>query len=96
MVIVLVYEFRFGNHRSKPVFMMDISFNSCLLALNFLFVCKYQYFEGVSEMEKLVEEILTTIIYFMLAMLLLKLCWESFPWNSFCNLFQDNDEETEN
>ena len=44
LVMTLFFEFKFDSHRSKPVFMMDVSYYSCLMMLNVLFLCKYKYF----------------------------------------------------
>ena len=45
----LGFEFGFDNHRSKPVFMMDVTYYGCLMILNLLFLCKYQYFKKEEE-----------------------------------------------
>ena len=95
LLIMLVWEFTCDNHRSKPVFMMDVSYSTCLMMLNILFLCKYKYFKGSKEIENLLEEVITVLVYFMLMTLLVKLVWESFPWSFLCNLFQDEKEETE-
>ena len=49
LLIMLVWEFTCDNHRSKPVFMMDVSYSTCLMMLNILFLCKYKYFKGSKE-----------------------------------------------
>ena len=43
---MLGFEFRNDSHRSKPVFMMDACYYGCLIILNWLFLCKYEYFKG--------------------------------------------------
>ena len=45
-LIMLGFEFKNYSHRSKPVFMMDASYYGCLIVLNVLFLCKYEYFRG--------------------------------------------------
>ena len=50
---ILGFEFVKDSHRSKPVFMMDASYYGCLILLNLLFLCKYEYFEGQNELEVL-------------------------------------------
>ena len=45
LTVILVFEFRFDNHRSKPVFMMDSVYYSCLIILDLLFLMKYEYFK---------------------------------------------------
>ena len=75
LLIILICEFACDSHRSKPVFMMDATYSGCLLLLNVLFLLKYEYYKGETEMENLVEEVITVIIYFMLMILLLKLVW---------------------
>ena len=66
--------------------MLDVSYSACLIALNYLFLCKYRFFKGNTSVETLLEETITTIIYFMLSILLVKLCWESFPLSWLCSL----------
>ena len=95
LLIMLVWEFTCDNHRSKPVFMMDVSYSTCLMMLNILFLCKYKYFKGSKEIENLLEEVINVLVYFMLMTLLVKLVWESFPWSFLCKPFQDEKEETE-
>ena len=55
--------------------MMDILYYSCLLLLNLLFLEKYLYFEKDLEVKILLEEVITTIVYFMVAILLVKFMW---------------------
>ena len=45
LIIILVFEFNFDNHRSKPVFMMDTLYYSGLVVLDLLFLMKYEYFK---------------------------------------------------
>ena len=80
LLITLVFEFNFDNHKSKPVFMMDISYYSCLVILNLLFLCKYNYFKRDVELVNLTEEVISVIVHSMLTFLLLKFVWETFPW----------------
>ena len=84
---MLICEFGCDNHRSKPVFMMDATYSGCLILLNLLFLLKYRYFKGEVELENLVEEVITVMIYFMLMTLLVKLLWECFPLSFVCKLF---------
>ena len=50
---MLGFELVKESHRSKAVFMMDASYYGCLILLNLLFLCKYQYFKGQEELELL-------------------------------------------
>ena len=65
LLVTLFFEFKFDSHRSKPVFMMDVSYYSGLMMLNVLFLCKYKYFDGSIQLTGLVEEVITIIVYFM-------------------------------
>lgn len=38
------FEFFLDNHRSKLLFMMEITYYECLVVLNVLLLCKYDYF----------------------------------------------------
>ena len=97
LIIVLGFEFSRDSHRSKPVFMMDVMYYSCLTILNFLFVCKYSYFEGDAPLEMLMEELIRNFIYFMLGILVIKFLWETFPakW-IYSKLFEVESDESEN
>ena len=75
--------------------MMDAIYSGCLLLLNVLFLLKYKYFKGSKEIENLLEEVISVMVYFMLMTLLVKLVWESFPWSFLCKPFKDEKEETE-
>ena len=44
-IIICVFEFRNDNHRSKVVFMLDVTFNGCFVILNLLLLLKYGYFD---------------------------------------------------
>lgn len=41
LISLLVFEFKFDNHRSKPVFMMDAIYSGSFLILNLLLLFKY-------------------------------------------------------
>ena len=42
ILLILFFEFKFDNHKSKPFFMMDITYYYfCLVILNILMLCKY-------------------------------------------------------
>ena len=72
--MIFVFEFRFGNHKSKIVFMMDITYYWSLILINVLILCKYYYFEA-DEIQEVVENIIIIIVYFMIAVLISKLVW---------------------
>ena len=97
LIVVFLFEFNFDNHRSKPVFMMNSLYNSSLLCLNLLFLLKYRYFKGDTLVEEKLEELITTIVFFMVGVLCLKLVWETFPWNYCKKQFssEDGDEDSE-
>ena len=80
LFMLLVWEFTCDNHRSKLVFMMDATYSGCLVLLNLLLLFKYEYFKGDAEMEHMLEEVITVMVCFMLATLLLKFVWETLPW----------------
>ena len=46
LILVLLFEFNYESHKSKPAFMMDIGYYSCLIVLNLLLLCKYSIFKG--------------------------------------------------
>ena len=93
MVVILTFEFRNDNHKSKPFFMMDTSYYGCLVMLNVLLLCKYEYFKEDEEMKELLEEVITVVIYVMIVLLVLKVVWEYIPWewmrNLLCNSVKD-------
>ena len=45
VVIILVFEFRNDNHRSKVVFMVDVAYSGCFIILNLFLLLKYGYWE---------------------------------------------------
>ena len=65
LLMMLVWEFACDSHRSKPVFMMDATYSGCLVLLNVLFLLKYEYLKGEVEVENLMEEVITVVVYFM-------------------------------
>ena len=75
VVIVLMFEFRNDNHRSKVVFMLDVTFNGCYVILNLLLLLKYGYFDEYQELVDLMEEIIATIIYTKLGLFSIRFCW---------------------
>ena len=75
LIVMLWFEFSSDNHRSKPVFMMDVYYSFCILLVNILFLCKYRYFEKDQELQEICEELLTNILYFMLIVLSIKFVW---------------------
>ena len=97
LVTILVFEFRFDNHRSKPVFMMDMLYYSALVVLNLMLLMKYEYFKNDGNLKELLEELISIVVFFMIGLLFLKLIWEYFPFK----LMKDNlcseidDEESE-
>ena len=93
LLMMLIWEFACDSHRSKPVFMMDATYSGCLVLLNVLFLLKYEYLKGEVEVENLMEEVITVVVYFMLMTLVVKLVWESFPWSFACGLFGESPEE---
>ena len=74
-LVMLGFEFFQDSHRSKSVFMMDASYYGCLILLNFLFLCKYEYFKGQEMVEELLEELITNFIYVLLGILIVKFVW---------------------
>ena len=81
ILIIFIMEFRNDNHRSKLVFMMDITYSFSLAIFDLLLLLKYEYFAENEELVATVEEALTTTIYFMIGLTLLKLVWELVPWD---------------
>ena len=75
MVVICTFEFRNDNHKSKPFFMMDMSYYGCLVMLNVLLLCKYEYFKEDEEMREMLEEVITVVIYVMIVLLMLKVVW---------------------
>ena len=61
--------------------MMDITYSFSLAIFDLLLLLKYEYFAKDEELVTVVEEALTTMIYFMIGMTLLKLVWELVPWD---------------
>ena len=45
LIIMFIFEFRNDNHKSKLVFMMDVSSSGYMALLNFIILCKYEYFK---------------------------------------------------
>ena len=43
-IIILGFEFKYDNHRSKPLFMMNTLYYWNLILLNILLLLKYKYF----------------------------------------------------
>ena len=61
---------------------MDITYYECLIILDVLILLKHEYFKDEKDMQILLEEVTTVIVYMMIFLLLLKIFWEYFPWNS--------------
>ena len=72
---------------------MDATYSGSLILLNLLFLLKYRYFKGEEELESLVEEVITVMIYFMLMTLVLKLLWECFPLSFVSELLDPKAED---
>ena len=62
--------------------MMDVTYSSTLAIFNVLLLLKYDYFSEDETMKKLLEELLTVIVYWMISLLLLKIFWEYLPTDS--------------
>ena len=93
-MVMLGFEFGKDSHRSKPVFMMDACYYGCLILLDVLFLCKYEYFKGQQERAELIEELITTVVYSMVGILILKFIYEGLPWGFFKKiLFEDEEDE---
>ena len=45
ILLIFYFEFRYDNHRSKLIFMMDVSYSLSLVVLNVLLLLKYEYFK---------------------------------------------------
>ena len=45
ILMIFYFEFRYDNHRSKLIFMMDVSYSLSLVVLNVLLLLKYEYFK---------------------------------------------------
>ena len=52
---------------------MDASYYGCLIILNLLFLCKYEYFKGEEKLMELFEEVITILVYVMVSILVIKL-----------------------
>ena len=72
LFLVLLFEFCFYSHRSKPVFMMDVGYYANLILLDILILLKYHYYKNDEAIVGLLEETLTSIIYLMLIILGIK------------------------
>ena len=81
ILTIFIMEFRNDNHRSKLIFMMDITYFFSLGIFDLLLLLKYEYFAKDEEIVTVIEEATTTMIYFMIGMTLLKLVWELVPWD---------------
>ena len=82
ILTIFIMEFRNDNHRSKLAFMMDITYSFSLAIFDLLLLLKYEYLAKDEELVGVVEEVTTTILFFMIGMTLLKLVWELVPWDS--------------
>ena len=80
LFLVLAFEFCFDNHRSKPVFMLDVGYYGNLILLDILILLKYHYYKNDEAIVELLEETLASIIYLMLIILAVKFIYESVPW----------------
>ena len=81
LIVIFTFEFKEDSHKSKPIFIMDTTYYGCLVILNILPLCKYEYFKDDEIMKELLEEMITLMIYLMIIMLVLKIVWEYFPWS---------------
>ena len=76
---VLGFEFKYDNHRSKPIFFMDTIYYWSLIALNGLLLMKHHYYKADENVVNLAEELITTIVYLMVGLLMMKIAWEYSP-----------------
>ena len=81
ILTIFIMEFRNDNHRSKLVFMMDITYSFSFAIFDLLLLLKYEYLAKDEELVAVTEEVMATTIYFMVGMTLLKLVWELVPWD---------------
>ena len=58
LFLVLVFEFCFDNHRSKPVFMLDVGYYGNLILLDILILLKYHYYKNDEAIIRLFEEMI--------------------------------------
>ena len=75
ILLIVFYEFNYESHKSKPLFMMDLSYYVSLMLLNVLILCKYEYFKDEMVMKELLEVVITVMVYWMMLLILLKLVW---------------------
>ena len=80
ILFILFFEFNYENHKSKPLFMMDLTYYVSLVVLNVLMLYKYEYFKDDEVIKELLEEMITVVVYLMVSLILLKLVWEYVPW----------------
>ena len=92
-VAMLGFEFGRDSHRSKPVFMMDACYYGCLILLDLLFLCKYEYFKRQEEVVELLEELITTVVYLMVGILILKFIYEGLPWDFLKQILFEEGED---
>ena len=52
--LIFFFEFNYDSHKSKLLFMMDISYFMSLILLNLLMLCKYEYFRE----DEIIKELL--------------------------------------
>ena len=98
LFLVLVFEFCFDNHRSKPVFMLDVGYYGNLILLDILILLKYHYYKNDEAIiVGLLEEMITLVIYSMLVILGIKFVFESVDWGwlkkKFFDVEEDEDDE---
>ena len=79
MLIIFLFEFRNDNHRSKVVFMMDLTYSVCLILLNTLLLLKYEYFHHEVELVDFIEGVISVIVYTGIVLICFKLIWELLP-----------------
>ena len=97
ILLIVFYEFNYESHKSKPLFMMDLSYYVSLMLLNVLILCKYEYFKDEMVMKELLEVVITVMVYWMMLLIVLKLVWEYIPWsylrNTFCSSKEDDETD---
>ena len=72
IIVTLIFEKVLDSHKSSAILYLETTYYISLIGLNFLMLCKYEYFAQDEQTKENIELMITLVIYFMMALLLIR------------------------
>ena len=73
ILVVLVYEFILECHKSRFIMIIELTYSGCIISMNILLLCKYEYFADDEEITDALEVLLNLLIYLMIMLIGMRL-----------------------